>query len=79
MEQKIIHNCQIAEIDSKVLLGIAFLKRYRCLLDIHRFILRIGQQLIPCCDNNGGLLIINVQNRKAIMLPPKSEQIVKAQ
>ena len=40
--KKIIHNFQIAEIESKVLLGMKFLKRYRCLLNIHRFILRFA-------------------------------------
>ena len=55
-----------------------FLRRYRCLLDIHRYTLQIDEQLIPCCDKNGEPLIINVQNRRANVLPSQSENIVEA-
>lgn len=48
-----IHDFQIAEIDGKILLGMDFLRRHRCVIDVHHYSITIGRQTLQCCDVNG--------------------------
>ena len=72
-----LHHFQIAEISGKILLGMDFFRRYRCILDIHKYKLQIGDQTIPCCDADGAPLVINVQVQRSTVIPPQSQKIIE--
>ena len=72
-----IHDFQIADIDGKVLLGMDFFRRHRCVLDVHRYSITIGGQTFQCCDASGFPLVIHVQCRRSVVVPPQSEKLIK--
>ena len=72
-----IHDFQIAEIDGKILLGMDFFRRHRCVIDVHHYSITIGRQTLQCCDANGHPLIINVQSQRSVIVPPQSEKLIE--
>ena len=72
-----IHEFQIADIDGKILLGMDFFRRHRCTIDVHRYSITIGEQTLQCCDANGFPLVINVQSKRSVIVPPQSEKHIE--
>ena len=72
-----IHEFQIADIDGKILLGMDFFRRHRCTIDVHRYSITIGEQTLQFCDAYGFPLVINVQSKRSVVVPPQSEKHIE--
>ena len=73
-----LHHFQLANIDGKVLLGMDFFRKHRCVIDVHRYTVQIGDEVLDCCDVNGDPLIIGVQARRTTLIPPQTQKIIEA-
>ena len=73
-----IHDFQLADIDGKILLGMDFFRKHRCVINVHRYTVQIGDQILDCCDIDGDPLIIGVQAKRATVIPPQSQKMIEA-
>ena len=76
--REFLHDFQVAEINGKILLGMDFFRKYRCVLDVHNYRFQLGVHVIECCDVEGHPLIIGVQVPRKTTVPGRSKMLVEA-
>ena len=69
------HNFQLANIDGKILLGMDFFKKHRCVLDLHRCTIDIRSYTFDCCDLHGNPMAVGVLAAQDIEVPALAEII----
>ena len=76
--REFLHDFQVAEINGRILLGMDFFRKHRCILDVHNYRIQLGGQIIECCDVDGNPLMIGVQLRGTTTIPASSKMQVEA-
>ena len=70
---EISHGFQLADIGGKVLLGMDFFKKHKCVLDINNCNIKIRTESLDCCDQYGTPLSVRVIADKEVIIPPQCE------
>ncbi|CAC5360975.1 unnamed protein product [Mytilus coruscus] len=72
------HEMTVADIESQVILGFVFLSKHKCILDLEKEILRVGNKSIKCNSESAEQSLCRIRVAEKVFVPAESEIVIKS-